>query len=116
MKLLGITIDNKLSFQEHVRKMCRKVSQKIHALGRVSKDVNRDKLKITMKTFMENEFNYCPLTWMFHSRTLNNRINKLHERVLCVTHTDETSTYRQGITAVSRALVTTLNFIFDAGN
>ena len=30
---------------------------------------------------------------MFHSRTLNNRINKLHERALCVTYTDETSTY-----------------------
>ena len=57
VKLLGITIDNKLSFQEHVRKMCRKVSQKIHALGRISKYVNRDKLKIIMKTFIENEFN-----------------------------------------------------------
>ena len=31
VKLLGIIIDNKLSFQEHVRKICRKVSQKIHA-------------------------------------------------------------------------------------
>ena len=40
VKLLGITIDNKLSFQEHVRKMCRKISQKIHALGRISKYVN----------------------------------------------------------------------------
>ena len=35
-----------------------------------------------MKTFIESRFNYCPLTWMFHSRKLNNRINKLHERAL----------------------------------
>ena len=65
VKLLGITIDNKLSFQEHVRKMCRKISQKIHALGRISKYVNSDKLKIIMRTFIENEYNYCPLTWFF---------------------------------------------------
>ena len=35
-----------------------------------------------MKTFMESKFNYCPLTWMFPSRQLNNKINKLHERAL----------------------------------
>ena len=35
-----------------------------------------------MKTFIESQFNYCPLVWMFHSRTMNNRINKLHERAL----------------------------------
>ena len=32
---------------------------------------------------------------MFHSRTLDNRINKLHERALRVTHTDETSTFEE---------------------
>ena len=35
-----------------------------------------------MKTFIDAQFNYCPLIWMFHSRTLNNKINKLHERAL----------------------------------
>ena len=46
-----------------------------------------------MRAFIENEYNYCPLTWMFHSRTLNNKINKLHERALCITYDDETSTF-----------------------
>ena len=48
-----------------------------------------------MRTFIENEFNYCPLTWMFHSRTLNNKINKLHERALRVTYNDETSSFEE---------------------
>ena len=39
-----------------------------------------------MKTFIESQFNYCPLTWMFHSRKLNNRINKLHERALKIVY------------------------------
>ena len=31
-----------------------------------------------MKAFIESQFNYCSLTWMFHSRQINNKINKLH--------------------------------------
>ena len=93
VKLLGITIDSKLNFQEHVWKMCQRISQKIHALERISTYIDSDKLKIIMRTFIENEFNYCPLTWMLHSRTLNNKINKLHERALRVAYKDETSSF-----------------------
>ena len=35
-----------------------------------------------MNAFMISQLSYCPLVWMFHSRTLNNRINKLHEKAL----------------------------------
>ena len=35
-----------------------------------------------MRAFIQSQFNYCPLVWMFHNRTLNNKINKLHERAL----------------------------------
>ena len=38
-KLLHITINNKLSFDEHVSSVCTKASQKLHAVSRVSKFV-----------------------------------------------------------------------------
>ena len=41
-----------------------------------------------MKAFVISQFNYCPLTWMFHNRTLNNKINKLHERSLRLVYKD----------------------------
>ena len=44
----------------------------------VSKYMNTDKLRLIMKAFINAQFGYYPLVWMFHSRTLNNRINKLH--------------------------------------
>ena len=34
--ILGLTIDNKLSFDNHVKKICRKASQKTCALSRIS--------------------------------------------------------------------------------
>ena len=39
-----------------------------------------------MKAFIEFQFGYCPLIWMFHSRMLNNRINKLHESSLRIVY------------------------------
>ena len=82
VKLLGITLDSKLTFKDHVIKMCKKISNKIHAFGRVAKYMDSKNTKLIMQTFIENEFNYCPLIWMMHNRTLNNKINKLHERAL----------------------------------
>ena len=82
VKLLGVEIDNNLDFNQHVSNICKKVSNKIHALRRVSHYMSKDKLRIIMKAFIESQFGYCPLVWMFHSRTLNNRINALHEKAL----------------------------------
>ena len=39
-----------------------------------------------MKMLVESQFNYCPLIWMLHSRTLNNKINRLHERALRIVY------------------------------
>ena len=33
-----------------------------------------------MKSFIEAQFCYCPLVWMFHHGVLNRKINYLHER------------------------------------
>ena len=86
VKLLGITIDNKLNFNEHILKLCKWVNQKLHALARISRYLDSRKLRIIMKTFIDSQFNYCPLTWMFHSRALNNKINKIHERALRIVY------------------------------
>ena len=55
--------------------------------------MNKEKLRILMKTFIDTQFNYCPLIWMFHSRTLNNKINKLHERALRLVYKDCISSF-----------------------
>ena len=36
-KLLGVTLNRRLNFKNHVSNLCRKASQKLHALARVSK-------------------------------------------------------------------------------
>ena len=95
VELLGIKIDNNLDLNEHVSNLCKKGSQKLHALARISRYLSRDKLKIIMKTFIQSQFNYCPLTWMFHNRTLNSKINKLHERALRIVYNDDKLTFQE---------------------
>ena len=56
VKLLGVTIDNKLHFDEHVSNICKKVICKLHALARISNLIDKDKLRLIMKAFNESQF------------------------------------------------------------
>ena len=87
-KLLGIIFDQTLSFKQHVRALCKKVSQKLHALARISCYMDTEKLKQVMQAFVLSHFGYCPLVWMFYDRTLNHRINHIHERALRFAYKD----------------------------
>ena len=95
VKLLGIKIDKNLDFNEHVSTVCKKVNLKLHALVRISQFMYKDKLRVVMKAFIESQFGYCPLIWMHHSRTLNNKINKLHEPALRLDYKDHISTFEE---------------------
>ena len=48
-----------------------------------------------MNTFIQSQFNYCPLIWMFHCRTINKQINKLHERALRLVYKNDKLTFHE---------------------
>ena len=87
-KLLGVKIDRELKFDEHVKSLCKKANQKLSALTRLSSLMSFDQRKLIMNAFITSHFSYCPLVWMLHSRKLNERINKIHERSLRVVYQD----------------------------
>ena len=94
-KLLGIKFDSSLSFKGHITSLCKKASQKLHALARIVNYMGLPKRKVLMKAFITSQFSYCPIIWMFHSRTLNNRINNIHERALRLTYKDKQSSFKE---------------------
>ena len=79
-KLLGIIIDSKLNFKEHLEGIIEKASRKVNVLSRITPYMNLTKRKLLMNSFFTSQFNYCPLVWKCHNRTINNKINRLHER------------------------------------
>ena len=94
-KLLGVTIDKNLKFNYHISDICMKAGRKLTALGRLSRLLPFNKRRILMKSFIESQFSYCPLVWMFHDRNLNNKINRLHERTLRMLYKDDSSTFNE---------------------
>ena len=95
-KLLGVKIDSKLKFNEHLIKLCKEASGKVTALARLINIVPMDRKKILMKSFVESQFSYCPLIWMFcGSRRLNRRINQIHERGLRIVYRDYVSSFEE---------------------
>ena len=94
-KRLGIVIDNRLTFEPHVENLCKKAGQKLHALARIANYMDISKKRSIMNAFILSQFSYCPLIWMFHSRKLNHRINKIHERALRIVYNDHQCTFEE---------------------
>ena len=92
-KLLGFNIDSKLTFEDHINRICKKTSAKLNALSRISYYLDPLKRRLLLNAFFTSQFNYCPLTWMFHSRKLNNKIYRLHKRCLRLIYSDRISSY-----------------------
>ena len=93
VKLLGVTIDNELKLDDHITKICRKANSKLSALSRLARYLSMEQKKLLYMSFIEAQFKYCPLTWMFCSRSCNNKINKLHERALRLVYDDYESSF-----------------------
>ena len=54
--------------------MCRKAGNKLSVQARLSNNfVSFTQRRILLKIFIESQFGYCPLIWMFYSRRVNNK-------------------------------------------
>ena len=94
-KLLGIHIDNKLTFEPHVRSLCKKASQKLNAFARIAYSLKFEQRKLLLNAFITSQFSYAPVVWTFHNSKLNNYINRIHERALRIAYQDHNSTFNE---------------------
>ena len=94
-KLLGVVVDKNLNFNSHLSLICRKAGQKVTALSRITKLLPFHIRRLILKGFIESQFSYCPLVWMFCTRKMNHRINYIHERALRLVYCDYESTFEQ---------------------
>ena len=71
-----------------------KTSRKLQALARVALYMGILNRKFLMKTF-QFSVSYCSLVWIFQSRALNNKINRLHKRFLRFIYNDKQLTFEE---------------------
>ena len=94
-KLLGITFDCKLKFNKYIEDIWQKVSQKSNALAKLAPYMATTKRRILVNAFFKSQFNYFPLVWMCCNRSLNTKINRLHERCLWIVYNDIKSSFNE---------------------
>ena len=76
------------SICKYINKICNIVNKILNVLHRIGSHMSLDKRKMLLRAFIKSRFSYCPLFWMFHSRTLNKRINRLHVKALRIVYGD----------------------------
>ena len=79
VKLLGIEIDNTLSFNKHISTLCKKASNQLNAIGRIQKYTGFKEKKVPLNSFLLYNLNYCPLVWHFCSSKSLKKIEKTQE-------------------------------------
>ena len=77
-KLLGLHIDRTLSFDEDISNLFKIGGRKLSVLARCSSYMTLTQRRVLIKSFIEAQFGYCPLVWMFHETLLSTKINHLH--------------------------------------
>ena len=94
-KLLGVQIDNKLNFDMHLKEFCQKMNKKLCAFSRIRPFLNREKAKMLLTSFFMPNPLYCPLIWMFCSKSGNKEINRTNKHALRVLYEDYDSSFEQ---------------------
>ena len=75
VKLLGITIDWKLNFNEHVKNnICVVSNKKLYALSRLRNKLSLNQKLLLFNRFVMSCFQYCPLVWMFCGKVSDDAI------------------------------------------
>ena len=88
-EILGVIIERKLTFHQHIKKISRKASQKLSALLRLYPYLDINKRKTMYTAMVKSQSNCYPLVWMFCPRRSSNLINKVQERALRIAYNDQ---------------------------
>ena len=98
IELLGVTLDNKLKFEGHIHKICRKVSQQVAVLNRLKKispfELTESRIDI-YRAFIAPHFNYCSESWHHCGERGSGKLEKINERALRFVTRDKSNTYEK---------------------
>ena len=63
--LLGMDIDNLLTFNKHIANLCKNAASQLNVLKQLSRSMGHTERKLIMQVFILLNFRYCALIWHF---------------------------------------------------
>ena len=79
-KSLGTHIDENLSWNVHIQKLCKKVASGIGAIKRIRPYVHFATMKLIYNCLIQPYFDYCSIIWDSCGSTLADKLQKLQNR------------------------------------
>ena len=107
VNLLGITLDNKLNFENHISSICKSANCQFNALFRLKKFLGFKERKILIESFAYPNFNCCPMVWHFCNQKSSQKVENLQKRTLQFLQNDYTSSY-DDLSEISNKLTMTI--------
>ena len=80
--LLGMEIDNSLTFNTDIGNLCKKAASQLNILRRLSRFMGYNERRIIMQSSILSNFNYCAPIWYFCSESNTAKIEEIQERAL----------------------------------
>ena len=91
--MFGMTIDNRLSFDNHVSVICKKINNQFNVMLRFRKLINKETLLKLYKAFILPHFYYCSSVWHFCGARNADKVDNLNKRILRFILQDYSSPY-----------------------
>ena len=79
VKLLGIHLDDKLNFNEHINKICKSAGNQLNVLIQLKSFLDLKGKEVLVNGFIYSTFNYSPLVWMLPHKKSLDKIESLHK-------------------------------------
>lgn len=82
INILGIELDNKLSFNIHTDEICSQAGKQINALKRIKQHLDRQCKMTIYNSYINSVFNYGAAVWRFTSNAHLDKLERTNKRAL----------------------------------
>ena len=103
--LLGVEIDDKLSFHSHIHMLARNAAGQLNYLISKRKFLNLEAKKVLIESFIMSNFNYCPLVWLFCDSKSTSKQETIQKRALRFLYDDYESDYEHLLTLANKPTI-----------
>ncbi len=93
IKILGVTIDERLTFNEHINIICSNAARQLNAIKCLQCNLDTESRLAIYTSYILSNLNYCPLVWYFCGIQNSRNMEKIQERALIFVYEDYESTY-----------------------
>ena len=82
INILGVKLDQQMKFNCHIDEICNQTGKQINALKRIRVNLDADARITVYNSYINSNFNYCSVIWMFASKSNIDKLERTNKRAL----------------------------------